>query len=454
MKLRSYQRQILDELAHLPSIGLFMKTGTGKTYTAIVRFLEQPETPNLLVLCPSKVVSQWRSVITNDFNLGHRIINPPNKLSAVELDNYIVSKLPRDEPSIIIVSLESVARMPNFGSVIDESFCIIVDESHKIKEFGTKRSPVKVTHAVLALGTHTFYKMILSATPTQKQYGGYIDYYTQLTFLGYLKVPYNVFKDYYCVIKKIQVVGMPFPIDKIIGYKHKKELDDLLKLCCRSYTPKIGEFEPQHNLITLEKPHSYNKLLKERAYQNLDLTNISSYRMAKKTLTSGLISGHDRYGAPLKFKDNTVKIDWLKEFLSNTDETVVIFYKYNVELELLELMCKELELHYIVINGANKHKYESIVKGGYKVVLGQYAACGESVDGLQHQSHICIYYCMPESSLEHRQALGRIDRIGQTLVPMYYYLVVEDTIDALIYKMTQEKIEYTTEVLDSMSIDI
>ena len=77
---------------------------------------------------------------------------------------------------------------------------------------------------------------------------------------------------------------------------------------------------------------------------------------------------------------------------------------------------------YIVLNGENKRKYEDVHEKKYDLVLGQLAAAGESIDGLQHRSHIVVYYAMPESSIEYIQSLGRIDRYGQTLVPMYYYL--------------------------------
>ena len=58
VKLRDYQEQILKELGSVPSIGLFMKTGSGKTITSIERFTRNP-TSNLLVICPQKIVTQW-----------------------------------------------------------------------------------------------------------------------------------------------------------------------------------------------------------------------------------------------------------------------------------------------------------------------------------------------------------------------------------------------------------
>ena len=62
VELRSYQKQILDELKYVPSIGLFMGTGSGKTLTGLAR-AEQNKTKNLLVICPQKIISQWWEVL-------------------------------------------------------------------------------------------------------------------------------------------------------------------------------------------------------------------------------------------------------------------------------------------------------------------------------------------------------------------------------------------------------
>lgn len=433
----------------MPAIGLFMGTGTGKTITSLFQMKQLP-TKRLLVLCPAKVVDQWKDVM-GDVIPNYTIMNWKKGSTSLEINDAILEK-PIEENKAIVLSLESVFRVPGLVSIINETWCVIVDESHKIKEYGTKRSPVKVTHATLAIGAKTPYKIILTATPTQKDKGGYIDYFTQLKFLGYMDMSYQEFRNKYCILTKIHPIGMPYPIEVISGYKNIDEIISVLNSCCRRYISKFGDFEPQHTKILLPQTSSYAKLSRQKVYKDLDLRNISSRRMAKKTLTSGTITGYDLYKNHLKYEDNTTKEDWVTEFLSDTDECVVIFYKYNVELEILERACRKTGKRYIVINGANKEKYKTIKDGGFDVVLGQFAACGESIDGLQHRSHICIYYAMPESSLEHRQALGRIDRDGQKLVPMYYYLIMEKTIDADIYAMTERKIEFSEETLNKLEV--
>jgi hypothetical protein len=142
----------------------------------------------------------------------------------------------------------------------------------------------------------------------------------------------------------------------------------------------------------------------------------------------------------------------LREFLEDTDEVVTIFYQYNVEKDLIVELLHNLGKSFVLVNGDTKDKYNEINNKTYDVVVGQYQAMSESLDGLQHKSHIMVMYSLPESSLTYKQALGRIDRIGQTKVPMYYYLVMKDTIDQSIYHLIEQKIEFSEETLDKLAV--
>jgi superfamily II DNA or RNA helicase len=443
---RPYQSRILDELKDEPAIALFMGTGTGKTLTSLFRFKKNP-TSKLLIICPKKVVTQWEDVITN-FDPTLTILQFKKSANASVKNQTIAS----ESADIIIVNFEIIHKLPALLTVVDHKWTVIVDESHKIKELGTRKSPVKVTKAVLTIGLLTPYKIILTATPTQKSYGGYIDYFTQLKFLG--KMPMNLtdFKKKYVIEKDLVLPGRPYPIKEIIGYFRSNEIDSILHQVARRYVPKKGDFDPEHIKVKIDRASSYARTKREMVYENILLDNVSRKRIALKTLTSGTISGYDEFRTNFKFEDNTNKIDWLEEFLSNTDETIVIYYQYNSELADLQKLMDKLNKKTVVINGATQDKYQAI-KTNYDVLLGQYQAAAESLDGLQHKSHIAIFYSMPESSLLYKQALGRIDRIGQVKVPIYYYLVMEKTIDETIYDMIEKKIEFSEQVLDRLLME-
>lgn len=446
---RPYQKTILDNTSHLNAVGYFLGTGAGKTLLSLMRFNSMPTT-NLLVICPSKVVFQWIGVIQAHTD-ALKVCQYKKSWSAKKRFEEVEKQLKsRKQYNAIIFSLESISSV-DFSKYIDEDWTIIVDESHKIKEMGTKRKPIQVTQAVLALRDCTPYKMILTATPTQKDFGGYIDYYTQLYFLGYIDYSVYFFKSRYCIMEKIQRIGMPYPISVIKGYTNKiKEIDDLVKNTCVSYTPKFTDSEPEHIPVWLEKPKNYNVTVKNKQYDELDLTNLSARRLLKKTLCTGVVMGHTIFKEPLVIKDNTIKIDWLREFISNTDEKLLILYNFNPEKDTLIELCKEMGKKYIVINGEVKNKYELVNNTDYDIAIGQFRACGESIDGLQYKTHICIYFSLPESSIDYRQALGRINRDGQKYLPIYYYLITKGTIEEDIWKMIESKVEYNEKNLDEL----
>lgn len=450
---RPFQKQLLAELRDEKAIGIFSKTGSGKTYMSLFRFLENP-TSNLLIICPPHVVEQWEDNVLDvvpDINIIRTKRSVTNKVKDAM---YLKLSAESVENSCIVTSLSSIRLLPNLKTLVNEDWTVIVDESHRIKDSGTLRSPVQVTRSALQIGSKTPYKIILTATPAQKNFGGYIDYYTQLKFLDAHSMSLSQFKSRYCIEEEKIIRGLPFPIKVITGYtSHVGEVEELLLRHTRSYSPEYTEEEPTHTQIKFPRVKSYGELVKERAYEELLFESPTAFRIAKKTLTGGTVMGRGLFDQRLTYDDNTVKQDWIKEFLTDQDEKVFILYQYNVEREQIIEACKRADKKYIVLDGNNPNKSSDIANKDYDVIIGQIKACGESLDGLQYKTHICIYYSMPESSTEYIQTLGRIYRDGQVTAPTYYYLTMDKTIDTIIYKLTQEKVEFTQETLDRLSIE-
>lgn len=452
--LRDYQEKILEELATVPAIGLFIKTGGGKTFTSIERALRNP-TKHLLVVCPQKIVSQWWDVLEEhtDFN----VVRYPIKATAEKKKALIESAL-STEPTAVVVNFDILYKMKM--RYITDEWTVILDESHKIKNNykvnrAGKLSGGYTTYAALKLGQMTPYKIILTATPAEKQYGGYIDYYTQLKFLGYIDYDETTFKNRYCIIEKKQIVGVPYPIPVITGYRMdwiEKDIKPILKSCCRYYAPKYGDYEPQSVKVTIEKAKSYAKFQENKAYKDLTVDNVSAFRVAKKTLAGGTIMGTNELKEPVQYEDNTNKMDWLEEFLSDTDDVVSVLYNYNVERDKIVELCKKLKKTFVVIDGRVADKPKELKKD-FDVLIGQYQAVGESLDGLQYKCHLMVFYSLPDSSLLYRQSLGRIDRDGQKEMPIYYHLVMKGTIDQPVYEMIEKKLEFTAVDLDELTIN-
>jgi len=451
VKLRDYQEKILKDLSCVPSIGLFMKTGSGKTLTGLARAMRNG-TPHLLVICPQKVITQWWEVIKKhtDYKPIEYRLNATAKKKNELIENYIKET----KNACVVINFDIIGKITCLNKFVDENWTIIIDESHKIKNMGTSRNPVKATIGCLKLGEKTSHKIIMTATPTEKEKGGYIDLYSQLKFLGYYDYTETYFKNQFCIIDQLQVPGIPFPVRKIVGYHMadvEKYLMPILNATCRYYAPKYGDYEPQTIDIKIPKAKNYAKLIRERIYKDITFDNVSAMRVGKKSLISGKITGTNEYGDRFDYVDNTEKADWLEEFLSNTDEVVSVLYCYNVEKDMIVNVCEKLKKKYVIINGETLDKPAELKKE-FDVVIGQYSAFSESLDGLQNKCHLMVFYSMPDSSLLYKQSLGRIDRIGQTKVPTYYNLIMEGTIDEKIYEMLMNKVEFSERDLNNLTI--
>jgi SNF2 family DNA or RNA helicase len=453
-ELRDYQKQILKDLKHVPSIALYMATGTGKTITSLEKAKENP-TSKLLVICPHSVIEQWIDVIKKHMP-EKKILEFKKSWSAIRKNKELYDK--RYSYDTVVVNFEIVHKLDNLNLLfVDEDCMIIVDEIHRIKSWGTEKKPVIATRAICKLGELTPYKAGLSATPTQGKYGGFIDYYPQLKFLGYTDLTYDEFFHKYAASKLVKY-GTGRMHYEIIGYQNVGEIHTLLEIIAKRYVSKYADFEPQHNKIKLDCTKNYKKLAREKAITKgekvIALNNSARRRIGLKTMTTGTVMGRDLFDVPHTIKDNTVKLDWLKEFLEDTEEVVAIFYQYNVELDNLVALAEKLGKRYILINGKTKDKYGEINKKDYDLVIGQFQALSESLDGLHLKCHISVFFAMPESSLTYKQALGRIDRIGQTQVPMYYYLLMQDTIDEDIMYMIEQKIEFSEKTLEKLEVKV
>lgn len=445
IKPKDYQQQIIDQLAVQKSRALFMGTGSGKTYTSL--FIHKTlNADNLLVICPATITMQWRESIKEvlpDYKIFDIKKSYTGKRINEELKNI------KGKNNAIVVSMYVIHSLKRLEDILDPKWHIIFDESHRMKSHTTR-----VTKTALRLGRYTNNKTILTATPTEADFGGFIDLYTQLTFLGQIKMTRNEFLDRYTFQKPMYLPHLRFPIMEITGYRPEiVDIENLLKAISRSYTPTYTDEPAQSFKIDIPRAPKYANMKYQRFYKEMDFSNPTRMRIAERTITTGTITGKDMYGERLNYSDNTLKIDWLSDFIQDQATPVLVYYQYNVELAQLEEMAKKLNKKYIVINGANNNKLEDIKEKEYDLILGQLDACSESIDGLQHKTNIAVYFALPESSIVARQSTGRLDRMGQKLSPRFYYLIMDKTVDAHIWKLVQSKKNYSQETLDKLVLD-
>lgn len=451
--LRDYQRQALDKFADMDSCALFFSTGSGKTITAIERFLKlhkDNKVNNLLVICPAAIVYQWYIELKKRL-VGFNIIEYKKSYTSKKKDDYISQNI-HSSKNIVVINYEIAHNMSYLHNVIDNDWHIIADESHNFKNYGTVRKPVKQTHSVLKMGVKTPYKTILTATPTHR---GYIDYYSQLNFLGYMPVPLKEYKSRYVIEKDIQVKGIAFPIKVISGYKNTSDIDRILKNVSVSYEPKYNQYEPQDIIVPVEKCSSYNRITTDSTYKDIIMDNVPSKRIGLLTLLSGRIMGKDFYDSRLTYDDNDNKLSILVDFIGNNivnDDVLCIFYNYNVERDYIIEQLNKKKISYNVIDGNCKDKTAVVNSNNYNVLLLQYKAGSQGLDGLQFKCNKVVFYGLPSSTILYRQAKGRINRIGQERQCLYYHYITSNTIEDKILLNLRSNIAYDERLLDELMV--
>lgn len=430
--LYDYQKHIVDDLKEFDQSALFMDVGTGKSITSLALYeqkLIQTKCNKLLIICLCAKLNEWKHDCEKWFPFSKIIILDGKKKTR---DTFL-----KGDFDIAIINFEKTWRN-NDLFLITRNYYIIVDESHKIKE-----STTKVGKFMKELSIMTPYKCILTATPMGN---GYIDLYNQLYFLGLIDISLNLFKERYCNEQIVYFPGMK-PFRKIVGYKDTEYLDSLINKYARYYERKIDDdLIPSEIVIPFELDKNYNKIARTRVYEDISLDKVSSKRLGLKSLCSGTIMGKalvDPNGnLDRLYQLNTYKLDWVKSFLEDFKERVVIFYAFDHQRDQLYEMITKLKRP--CARYCADYKEEDIFnKNDNAVVLVQYKSGSTGIDWLK-QSYVCIFYCLCDSYIDFYQAKGRINRVGQTKKPLYYILVTKgkNSADELNYNALKNKQDF------------
>lgn len=404
-ELYGYQENIVNDIMAKGdfSIGLFMKMGTGKTVTSLAlfeRLWEARAVDKLLVVCLKCKIDDWKNEIEDQW---------------------------RWPPQYEVINFESVWRAKRadyYKSFVDSRTMIIVDESHKMKSHTSK-----VTKYLLDICNQTRYKLILTGTPQSQQY---IDYYPQMKFINAkdYDMPYKQWDKTY-LIKKLDNQGGHY-FYTIEGYKYEDVLKDGItkKAYYHNYTSDYAK--PMDIYVDIEHSKDAIKFQKDRVWRDPDEERCDdviadtqfSLRTYLRQSCSGFIKNYD-IASP--------KEEWLRDFLEITQDRVVIFTNFIREIEKVEAICKKLGKPISYYYGAKKDLKEFKEKEN-GVAIVNYASGAVGINDLCI-SNIAIFYSPPDGNyIDFQQARSRIDRIGQTKQPIFYYLQTKGSIEKGIYQ--------------------
>lgn len=431
--LYPYQKKIVDTLKVNDSSGLFTDTGTGKSYMSMALYqdkLHKGLVNKCLVICLLGKVEEWE----RDF----RKFQPFDRILILDGKKETMKQYRQGNWEVAIINFERTWRTEDLLTYTNNHTMIIIDESHKIKENKTKQGEF-----IAKLGMLTPYKLILTATPMGN---GYIDIYNQFYFLGLIGMSKKDFDDMFVVYKLVCIPGAR-PFKSVNYYKNTHILDDLSSKYCYFYERPVDEdMLPSEIQVDIKLDKNYNKIARERVYEDIVLDNVSAKRLALKSLCSGSIMGKTLLDREDKvYQLNTNKIEWVKTFLEAFNDRVVIFYQYTHQMEQLYEEIKKTKRTVARYNADYKEK-DIFMNNKDCVILVQYKSGGTGIDWLKN-SYVGIFYSLPDSYIEYYQAKGRIDRNGQNKKPLFYVLVSEGgkSVDKINYEALKNKQDFNDE---------
>lgn len=403
--LYPYQQAIRDDVIAKGdfSVALFMKMGTGKTVTSLSIFehlLQTHKCNKLLVVCIANKVDDWNEDIEKE--LGHDF-------------------------QYSVLSFESVWRPKQswVRDFIQEDTLIILDESHKIKS-----ATSKVSKFMLDVYNQTKYKLILTGTP-QSQW--YVDYYPQMRFINAkdYDLPYKKWASIFVQKELNREHGM-YHYD-IVGYNYEEVLKEGIAKKAYYHDYSSDYSSPIHIYQDIRHSKECIKFEKERVMRDPDIERCEdviadtplSFRLYRRQALSGFVGPYD-------MKENP-KLEWLKEFLEIQQSRVVIFVCFVKEIEQIEELCKKMNRPCGVYYGARKDlkPFQDNENG---VIVVNYASGATGINSLCI-SNIGVFYSPPDGDfILFSQAKSRLDRIGQTKQPVFYYLQTKGSIERGMYE--------------------
>lgn len=429
LKLFKHQEEALNETQELNNVAYYHDMGLGKTFTGSEKMMQFGARVNLII-CQKSKVDDW----INHFNTYYKKSLVFDLTKREWFEKFTLSDPCETTPFIGVINYELAFRRPQLKNL--EHFTLMLDESSLIQNEKAKRSKF-----ILSLKPDNV--ILLSGTPTG---GKYEKLWSQLNLLGW-KIKKTTFYNQYVDYEMDMSQGFPLMIIK--GYKNEERLKRKMREygCHFLKTDEVFDLPQQiHSTIKIPTTPLYRKFRKDSiVYVPTSTPGIHGYEqplVGDTTLTKML------YERQLCGQYNDDKLKAFKDLVESTEDRLIVFYNFNMELYELRNIAFDCDRPMSIINGEFKD-------------LGTYEYCNNSITFIQYQAgamglnlqkaNKIVYFTPPLSSELFEQSKKRTHRIGQERPCFYYYLTCANSIEERIYKTLEMRKDYTNALFESES---
>lgn len=434
--LRPYQKEAIAKIASKNGRLLVnAATGSGKTLLSLHLRKQYPRLKKVLIICPASVKLQWYQVIAETF---------PTDVAYIANGAYKDEYIPYiKESDFVIINYDILFSRNAERSWTDilkrAGFTLmIVDESHNLSNKESNRS-----QCVHELAKEIKYRVLLTATPITSNISGL---WGQLHILDPLQfTSLNKFLNYYAPPVPQTIIakgGKRVRVWKPGAIKHLDELQSLIREYCYVISPEevykhLAGVQRINVPCIVENSNVASMLSK---LKNHTLNTSSDEKKAKELLAS------------TRMELGKAKVDagvaWIKDWLSGTDEKIVVFayHRSVVELTAEKLGSVAVKFYGGMSTAEKDRAVNAFVNNPeVRVIVMNMAAC-TGVDGLQI-ARTCFYIENTSLASLYQQSEGRIRRANSTYDAYFAYRLVADVLDPQILSVMNDRWEMTDAIM-------
>jgi len=457
-----HQKEALEAAWDLPGFAYFLEQGTGKSKIVVdetVNLIERDMINCVVILAPNLVHVNWKEQFEThgpkDWSLWAIQVYKaqPNDTKKLQQEQHTREILQSGRVLVFLMNIESLSHEYATNYLLrvlraSRRTYMCIDESHKIKTPGAKR-----TKAAIKLGELAKYRRITTGTEAEE---GIHNLYSQMKFLDWRIIGYRFytpFRNMYCVMggfESRQIISYQNQdqlAQKIAPYIYQKRKKDCLDLPEKLYINHRIEMTPEQEKL-------YDSLEEELLTEIeegivIDTTQV----LARMIKLQEVLCGHLHYEGKVKtIPSNRAK--YVSELVQEDNKTVV-FCRFVMDVELVVSQLAIDGIRAISITGETDNRMDLINswrKDSDLRALVMTTATGGT--GLTlNEAHNTIFYSNSYSSTDRLQAEDRNHRIGQSEKVTYHDITVKGKIDSIILKSLRSKVNLATKFREAIEMN-
>lgn len=475
--LWKHQREAYERAKEVDEFGLFFEMGAGKTATAInilrAKYEAEGGLQRTLILCPPIVMENWKREFALHSKISQQKIVLLRGSGAKRLETLEEQAWTEDGiavPKIFVANFESLYMERLFLKIASwRPRFLVVDESHKCKDYKSKR-----TKLTIQLADNADFRLILSGTPILNSP---LDLFSQFRILDQgdtFGKNFFVFRNTYFYDKNAYMPrDRHFPKYEIKP-KALEELNERIKprsmrvtkAECLDLPPLIRK--TVYVEMSKEQKRMYEEMRKDFITFIRGQAAVATLAITKalrlQQIVSGFVSCEGTQGSERTvetIKENP-RAEALKELLTEitTHSKVIVWAVFKENYAVVQKVCKEASLDLVEVHGdiPASRKQENVDRfnsdPNCRVLLGHPGSGGIGIN-LTSASY-SIFYSRNFSLEQDLQAEARNYRGGSEVHEKITRidLVTPGTIDELALKRLASKVEIGEKVLREIAAEL